>query len=189
MSLSKPRPGGRSARIQEATFAACEALLSKAPDRLPTMAEIAEASGVNPATLYRRWKDVSVLAAAVAIAHLQKSLPIPNTGDLRADLLAWAVAMARSLNEPKGVVLLRTMAVTARDATSAGPRSSSPISARLEEIAALLAQAAARGESVPKLEAVVDLIIAPVYLRALFLGQAPDEPSYLVSLVERTLAG
>jgi AcrR family transcriptional regulator len=52
------------------------------------MREVAERSGTSLATIYRRWPSRDDLLFK-AIAHLyQEDEPVPDTGDLRADLLA-----------------------------------------------------------------------------------------------------
>ncbi|SFW92016.1 TetR/AcrR family transcriptional regulator C-terminal ligand-binding domain-containing protein [Amycolatopsis australiensis] len=81
------------------------ALLTAAWDELAeagyarlTMASIAARARTSEAVLYRRWanKDEAVLAA---IRHHRQSnpVPVPDTGTLRGDLLAYLTAVSESL--------------------------------------------------------------------------------------------
>src|SRR3954453_14122004 len=66
----------------------------------------AERAGVHPSTIYRRWGSAENLVLDVALARVQEESPIPATGDLRADLVAYATRLAAGLARPGGLVLL-----------------------------------------------------------------------------------
>ena len=200
---SPARPGGRSLRVKQAVFDAFESLLLAKPDELPTMTAIAAAAGVNPTSLYRRWGEVSALAADVAVERLMQAHPIPDTGSLRGDLTGWARAAAVSLSGPKNGALLRIMAGAARPgAAQAGHAQAGhahagaampdprrlPIAPRLGEIETVLARARARGEIAPVIWTVLEVVLAPIYLRVLFLGPIADIDRYVDRLVGRLLA-
>lgn len=182
-----PRPGGRSRRVKEAVFEAFEALLQEQPEQLPTMARIASEAGVNPTSLYRRWGDVAALAADVAVERLMRTLPVPDSGALKTDLTAWASNAARSLSGPKDGALLRIMATTAHARQISNDARSLPIEPRLAELKTMLTRARDRGEIAPPLWEVLEIVLAPIYLRILFLGPIEDAEAYAASLVARAL--
>jgi len=180
------RPGGRSSRVKEAVFAAMEALLAENPSDLPSMAAIAERAGVSPTSLYRRWGEVRLLAGAVAVERLMHELPVPDTGSLREDLIGWASAAARSLSNRRDLALLRIMTAVPAAGSAGDPRDL-PIGRRIGELEAMLARGKARNEPTPPMMDVLELVLAPIYLHALFLG--PMEGGNAVArLVDRALS-
>lgn len=178
------RPGGRSRRVRDAVFAAAEALMAENKGTLPSMAEIAARAGVNPTSLYRRWGDAKYLAAEVAIERLNRDFPIPDTGSLRGDMLGWASAAARHLSERRNSMLLR---IIAADAQPSGERAL-PIGQRGKELEIMLERARARGEAAPDLIEVFEIVLAPIYLRLLFMGPIREPAAYAARLVDRALA-
>jgi hypothetical protein len=187
MRAPSVRPGGRSSRVKSVVFDAVEALVTDNPGELPSMGAIAARAGVNPTSLYRRWGEVSVLAAEVAVDRLVRDFPVPDTGSLRGDLTGWAGAEARSLSGRKNSALLRIMTATAQASPRADGAGALPIARRLEELETMLARARQRGEYVPKIWEVLEIVLAPIYLRILFLGPIKDA-SYVVGLVNRALS-
>src|SRR5277367_3379761 len=105
--MTKTRPGGRTAQTRAAVFAAVEALLAEKSPAEVSMVEIAERAGVAATSLYRRWGDVRALLMEVAVERLMQDSPLPDTGTLRGDLLAWATAIAASLANPAGSIFFR----------------------------------------------------------------------------------
>jgi AcrR family transcriptional regulator len=177
-----PRPGGRSSRVRKAVFDAVEALMRANKGALPSMAEIAARAQVNPTSLYRRWGDVRFLAAEVAFDRLARDFPIPDTGSLRGDMLAWASAAARHLSGKGNSLMLRVIAASAE----AGERAL-PIEQRSKELLTMLARAKGRGEAAPELFDIFEIVVAPLYLRILFMGPIRDADDYAARLVDRAL--
>src|SRR6478736_4188623 len=90
MATATSRPGGRSARVQQAVHQAVRSLLEEnGGDRTAlSVPLVAERAGVNSSTIYRRWGDLQRLLAAVASNRM---LPeqVEDTGSLRGDMEAW----------------------------------------------------------------------------------------------------
>lgn len=181
------RPGGRSERVKTAVFDAVEHLIADNTGELPSMAAIAERAGVNPTSLYRRWGDVNILVAEVATERLVRDLPVPDTGSLRGDLTGWAGNVARNLNSRKNSALLRIMTATARASRTARDLNSLPIGRRIAELEAMLLRARERGEYAPEIMDILDFVLAPIYLRVLFIG-AIGEKDFVEKLVDRLLS-
>ncbi len=183
MSIQDPRPGGRAARIQQAVHDAVRALEAESGRQGLTVPRIAELAGVAPSTIYRRWGDLGQLLADVAVARLRPQGP-PDTGSVRGDLTAWAEEYMEEAASPTGRRFLRDMVSGGTDPTSALRGGEY---AR-ERIRLILERGRARGEAVPDVEDVLDLVLAPIVYRILF------EPGALPTglaprLAERVFAG
>ena len=88
----RPRDGAVDSRVLDAAW---DLLHAKGFAGL-TVDEVAERAGTAKTTVYRRWPTKDHLAVALA-ARLLGEVPIADTGDLRADLSGFAVALADSL--------------------------------------------------------------------------------------------
>ena len=188
MTISRDtRPGGRSSRVKAAVFAAVEALLDERPGEMPTMAAIAGRAEVNPTSLYRRWRDVGMLVGAVAVERLMRDYPVPDTGCLRGDLIAWGAAALDTIGNRRNVMLLRILTAVPLEGVRGDRLDALPMAPRMRELETMLARAAARGEAAPTIQEVLELVLAPIYLHGLFLG--PRESADGVErLVDRALA-
>jgi AcrR family transcriptional regulator len=141
-----------------------------------TVPRIAALAGVAPSTIYRRWGDLNQLLADVALARMRPQGP-PDTGTIRGDLTAWAEEYIEEAASPTGREFLRDM-------LSGGPDCSSALRGGAyarERIEVMLDRAQPRGETVPDLEDVVDLVLAPIIYRILF------EPGELSTTLARRL--
>ncbi|WP_285243206.1 TetR-like C-terminal domain-containing protein [Pseudarthrobacter sp. fls2-241-R2A-127] len=162
MTTATPRPGGRSARVQQAVHQAVRSLLAENDgDRTAlSVPLVADRAGVNSSTIYRRWGDLPRLLAAVASNQM---LPeqVEDTGSLRGDMEAWFVPYVEEFSSPLGRQVLRDMladgAVT-RDYFQS-------MQGHVEEIRRL---AGLRGERAPATSEIVDAVVAPVIYRILF---------------------
>ncbi|MEO7041300.1 MAG: TetR/AcrR family transcriptional regulator [Gemmatimonadaceae bacterium] len=101
MQEKKRRPGGRSAAVRDAVFAAARALFVPG-EGLPTLAKIALDANVQKSTVYRRWPTVEALLHEAHADQPQRAIPIPDTGSLREDLRALARSSHRYLSSPEG---------------------------------------------------------------------------------------
>ncbi|MEY9951875.1 TetR/AcrR family transcriptional regulator [Leifsonia sp. EB34] len=156
------RPGGRSARIQLAVHSAVTELLEEnGGDRTAlSIPEIAKRAGVNTSTIYRRWRDLQGLLAAVASNSLALE-QVEDTGTLEGDLLAWFVPYVEEFSTELGRQVLRDM-VADKDVTT---DYFEILRRHIEEIRS---RAIERGEAPPATERVVDVVVAPVIYRILF---------------------
>ena len=101
------RPGGRSARVQESVHSAVRELLEANERSSVTVPMIAARAGVTPSTIYRRWGDLSVLLADVALARMRPDSEPANTGSLRGDLQAWAEQYLDEMSSEPGRNMMR----------------------------------------------------------------------------------
>ncbi|MEZ0493216.1 TetR-like C-terminal domain-containing protein [Kineococcus sp. TBRC 1896] len=190
MTPAMTRPGGRSAKVAVAVHAAVVELLAEgAPLTVP---QVAARAGVNATSVYRRWGDVAGLLADTALVRFGTSSPVPGTGSLRGDLLAWGAALVEEAGRPEELALLRA-AVAAGPADPGAPEGfesacSACLTGRSTQAETILAAAQARGEETPTPTRVLDHLVAPVYLRALFGLPAPSVEVLVELLVERLAA-
>jgi AcrR family transcriptional regulator len=164
------RPGGRSARIQRQVHRAVIDLLQERSGDELSIALIAERSGVHQATIYRRWGSVPALLNDVVAAGPAQAAPLPDTGSLRGDLDRYAVMVAESLAGPMGVLMLRAAVSKVRPDPNRGP--SSTLVERLPQLREMLNRARRRGEEPPTVDELLELVVAPLYFRALFATPA-----------------
>ncbi|MEU6479851.1 TetR/AcrR family transcriptional regulator [Streptomyces sp. NPDC047017] len=178
------RPGGRSARTRDAVHTAVRALLDASPDGTITVAEVAERSGVHPATLYRRWRTPEGLVLDTLFEELSRRSPLPVTGDLRADMLVYARHLLADLRADKNLVLARALAAAMRSGVEGLGGLRQYVEPRTSQVEAMLA-AAGTGEL--DFQDVLELILAPAYTHAL-LGSPLDTDADAERLVDNLLA-
>src|SRR5262249_47281568 len=150
------------------------------------MADIAERAGMAATSLYRRWGDVRALMMEVAVEDLMRERPLRDTGSLRGDLLAWARPIAASLASREGSSFFRTVIATTTPVGADGSLRRAALKRRGEEMELMLERARQRGEKPPDLIELMDHVLAPLYMRALF-GR-PLSKSVADHLVDRLIA-
>jgi AcrR family transcriptional regulator len=212
-SRGRPRDSGVDGRVLDAAW---DLLHAKGFAGL-TVDEVAERAGTAKTTVYRRWPTKDHLAVALA-ARILGEVPIADTGDLRADLTGFAVALAGSLDRLR-------LAGNPAGEQSAGEESASEQSAGGQPagssagLAAELAAAAARHPDIGELvragfaarhaqaqarlqrardteglrgdidaEVLIDQIAGPLWYRVLVTG-APVGRGYAGRLVAAALDG
>ncbi|MEU6463581.1 TetR/AcrR family transcriptional regulator C-terminal ligand-binding domain-containing protein [Streptomyces sp. NPDC046976] len=158
------RPGGRSAKTRDAVHTAVRALLDASPDGTVTVAEVAERSGVHPATIYRRWRTPEGLVLDTLFEELSRRSPLPVTGDLRADALVYTRRLLADLREDKNLALARAFAAATRSGTLDADGLNQFVEPRTRQMEAMLT-AAGTGEL--DVQDVLELILAPAYTHAL----------------------
>ena len=163
--------------------AAVDVLAERGPEGL-TVAEVAARAGVNPTSIYRRWGGAAGLVVDAEVARLERRLPMPDTGSLRGDLVAYARQVAASLDGQQGLMFLRAVVATVEDGEAGAGRRF--LTRRGEQIQAMLDRAVARGEPQRHFPDVIDGILAPLYLRRL-LGIPGVDEDYLQTLADRVI--
>ncbi|MCP9206706.1 TetR/AcrR family transcriptional regulator [Streptomyces sp. NEAU-Y11] len=158
------RPGGRSARVQQSVHQAVRDLEAEQGREALTVPLIAARAGVTPSTIYRRWGDLRELLSDVAVERLRPDAPPADHGSLRADLEAWTEQFAEEMSSPVGRVYIR-------DALLGDPEQGNAARCSdyaAEQLKAIGVRAAGRGEAVPEVETLLDVVVAPLMYRILF---------------------
>ncbi|WP_414503751.1 TetR/AcrR family transcriptional regulator [Streptomyces sp. NEAU-L66] len=160
------RPGGRSARVQEAVHAAVRELEAEQGRASLTVPAVAARAGVTPSTVYRRWGDLHELLSDVAVERLRPEEPPADHGSLHTDLESWARQFLDEMASPSGRAYIRDALLGDPDGNNAGQCSAYAA----DQIEVILTRARGRGETVPDVdvEAVVDHVVAPMMYRILF---------------------
>ena len=145
-----------------------------------TVPKIAALAGVAPSTIYRRWGDLGGLFADVAVARLRPDGP-PDTGSVFGDLTAWAEQYIEESASPTGRKFMCDMVSGGADRASAIRGGEY---AR-ERVKTMLERGRRRGEWVPDLDDVIDVVLAPIVYRIIF--DPDDVPTGLASRLVRRL--
>ncbi len=166
----RKRTGGRSARVRDAVLGTAFEII-RATGQRPSIDELAQRTGIQRSSIYRRWGNLDGVVADTIREHFKLNAPIPDTGafydDLRAYLEMW-VAFHRS---DMGRMLVR-MQVNAPEAFRRDYW--------IERYAlgtAIFDRAKARNEIPPDVDAhaCLELVIAPLYFRSLITTETIDE--------------
>lgn len=168
MSVSTTRPGGRSARVRAAVHRAVEELLAENPAEDVTLPLIASRAGVHPTTVYRRWGSLADLLNEVAGSRFSGDIVVPDTGNLREDLERWATDVSTDLADPDVAALMRATLGT-------GPAGGCACTGdRQEQLEAILDRERSRGGDPPDVRTASDLVLGPLYYRAMFTTEPMD---------------
>ena len=163
MSTRRPakRPGGRTAAVTNAIRSAVEELVTEKGRDKVSIPMVAERAGVNATTIYRRWPDAGTMINDIATYQLDPSRPLPDTGDLRADIATWATEVMLHYGKPVNAALLRAGSAAAGDAESDCLRG------LLDEVDRLVTRSGDGSGVIP--QDVVDGVLAPIMYRIIFL--------------------
>jgi AcrR family transcriptional regulator len=183
------RTGGRSARVRRAVLDATLQVVVEQGTSALSVGEIARLAGVHDTSIYRRWPTKEHLILDALLDASQAHIPIPDTGALRSDLVAFATLVADYLADPIGQALMTSMAVAGDDAPLAAARAQFWQS-RFELARTIIDRAVTRGEvpvgTDPAM--VLELTIAPVHFRAL-LTREPLDDDVIGRLVDLVIDG
>ncbi|MCO1656388.1 TetR-like C-terminal domain-containing protein [Pseudonocardia humida] len=178
------RPGGRSARIRAAVHRAVVQLVAEDPADGLTVPIVAARAGVHATTVYRRWRTVGELLSDVATSRFSGEIVVPDTGSLRGDLRRWAADVATDLADPDVLALMRAALGAGGQQGACACRGD-----RERQLAAMIERERARRSGpVPSVERAADVLLGPLYYRAIF-ANAPGSPEWARDLVDILLPG
>ncbi|GAA1456797.1 TetR/AcrR family transcriptional regulator [Williamsia maris] len=154
-----------------------------------TIASVAEAAGVHVTSVYRRWRTKEQLITDALLNHIDPAIEIPDTGDLRRDLVELTSNLHESLSSPQSKAMLRLASMPLEiDRLEEARRR--VLDARMDAMGVVLDRAVERGE----IDAAVDrrlaleFLHAPIYTRVLLTRDQVDE-AYIGGLVDLLLDG
>ncbi|MFC8597219.1 MULTISPECIES: TetR/AcrR family transcriptional regulator [unclassified Isoptericola] len=160
-----------------------------------TVEAIAARAGVSKKTIYRWWPSKGAVVLEALDDAANPSVDFPDTGDLRADLVAQMEGLLRGLLSDArfGSALIGLIADTQHDAQLARGLVDDLFRPRVEDARERLARARAAGQMRPDadLDLVIELLYGPVYYRLLLHQgelQSADELRTLVDHVLRSVA-
>lgn len=190
MSPKQPAPRIRKSpeQVRTAVHQAVIDLLSDPEGADLSIPAVAQRAGVNHTSVYRRWGSREALLADVVTTCLERDSPLVDTGSLRGDLIAWAEGGVASIRTPEGRLLIRAVALSMSGNPAAQGERAQQFQRRIASIEGIRERAVARGETPPLLEDILDQLLAPLYVRAIF-GIDPPATGYPELLVDRLLSG
>lgn len=186
----RPRPGGRSARVRSAVHGATLELIGECGVDKVSVVDVARRAGVHDSSIYRRWGSRENLIADTLLVHSEQMIPVPDTGSVRSDLVAFTASVAAYLSTPLGRTLTQTMAfITDNDATAASRRAF--WQARYQAASPIIQRAIERGEVEPHTDPALalEMLIAPLHYRVLSTREPlhAEVVSQIVDFVVRAL--
>jgi AcrR family transcriptional regulator len=176
------RPRVEGDREQEILDAALEVLADVGYDRL-TMDAVAQRAKASKATLYRRWSSKALLVVD-ALGRMKAPLVLPDSGDLRTDLLTAFCGMGGLTDHDTTSTLGAVITAVSTDPEFAHEFRTQVVGPKAAVSRTIFERARARGD----VRDDVDLdIVAPalagiVLHRVFILGQQPD-----AALIERVI--
>jgi len=154
-----------------------------------TISEIARRAGVHATSVQRRWGTTENVMLDGMLTRSQEHLPVPDTGTLRGDLIAFARLIAAYLATPLGAALARTMAVAEDDAKAAEGRIRF-WRTRYDVAQVMIDRAIERNEVAagtdPSLA--LELLVAPLHFRTLLIRH-PIDDNLIGQVVDTLLRG
>ncbi len=150
---------------------------------------VAKRAGVNKTTVYRRWRNRENLLLEAMLERGREQVPIPDTGSLRSDLIAYGKAIVAGVQAPEIAAGVRAVASIGDPDSPITNASRSFWAARLELASQIVDRAIARNEIPPGVDphVVVEAIVAPIYFR-LLLSRDKLDRRFLERLAEFTTA-
>jgi AcrR family transcriptional regulator len=181
-------PRRRGDALIQAVFAATLAELTEFGYAGLRMERIAERARTGKASLYRRWPSrTDLVADAIRSIHPDQS-DLPDTGDLRLDLLTVLRYAADQLNGPAGEAIRGLMVETLSDPDRTTLARTRSTEARAKLIQTILQRAVQRGELNPDTLTPRVITVAPALLAHHFLIHgAPIPDNVLTSIIDEVL--
>ncbi len=156
-----------------------------------TMEGVAARAGVAKTTIYRRYRSKHELALAVLFDMVERIVAVEDTGDTRAELIAFVDAAVRVLESTlMGRVMRGLVSDFATDPELGKAFREQVVSVRLTEVQRLVDRGIERGDIAPGVdpELVHELLFGPVYYRLLLSG-APLDNKLAERVVDAVLGG
>ena len=149
--------------------------------------EVAERAGLNKTSVYRRWPTKGALVGAALARALGHDGPLPDTGALRTDMLAFVHAAAVWAERPVGRGVMRTLLADGDDAevrSLVGALGATPGPAPIFE------RARARGELPDDADVALTMtVIAGAMLQRVVLERELLTDAFVERLVDFALRG
>jgi AcrR family transcriptional regulator len=134
---------------------------------------VAARAGVGKATIYRRWGSREELALELLVELAGPHIPIAETGDTRAELLAAVLQPLRALTEtPFGPVIRALLSEIATDPRLGDRFRETVVRARRDEVARIMQRGIERGDLRPDADVGIatEALVGPIYFRLVFGG-------------------
>ncbi len=147
-------------------------------------------SGVNKPAIYRRWPHRTALAIDAFAAHIDRQVPLRETGNAAHDLVQAVVRLAEQYQGHDGVVFAELIAAAVLEPGAAEVLDERFFGPRRAALLRLGGRGVSRGQRDPHADAqdMIDLLFGPATFR-LLLGHRPIDPAAAGSLARTALRG
>jgi AcrR family transcriptional regulator len=158
-----------------------------------TVEAVADRAGVNKTTIYRRWPTIESLVADALATRSRATIPVPDTGALRSDLLQLLEEVEAAISSPLGKAIVRQSLVrrNGEESVVIEQLRRDFWATRFRLTGEVVRRAIRRGELPEGTDArfVLETLVAPLYFRVFVSGEpiGPDLKDQLVDLVVRGL--
>jgi len=149
MSTSlEPRAAGRprSTETDRAILDAAVELLVEVGFGGMSMEALAARAGVGKAAIYRRWSSKAQVVVEALKTHARCVIELPDTGDLRADLLAILESIRRAMAGEEGPIMMAFVSEKARHPELRAEFERVFVSERRAHLHRIVTEAVERGE-------------------------------------------
>jgi AcrR family transcriptional regulator len=184
---------GRGPAREEAILLATLELLAEVGYDQMTMDAVAARARASKATIYRRWPGKAGLVVAAVRRHAGgPAARVPDTGDLRGDLLAVLGIMRAGLTGQDAALLLGLLIAMRRDEELARTVRAQVVGDKRELFGVVAGRALERGElaaaaaSPPSVATLAEVASAMLLARVMVTGEPLDE-AFLEHLVDQVL--
>jgi AcrR family transcriptional regulator len=193
VAVPAARTGGRprDPRLDEAIAQATIDLLASCGYDALSMEAVATGAGTTKTAIYRRWPSKAALVADVFDTRAKTKVAIPDTGNLRDDLLTYLRSVITALtSEPVGPAVLNMVAAARTHPDLAELLQRGWVRHRRQVVTAILRAAIARHEVRDDVDAETtsDLLLGPIYYR-LLVSADPVRHALAAKLVDAILPG
>ncbi|MGW7531110.1 TetR/AcrR family transcriptional regulator [Amycolatopsis sp. NPDC054798] len=178
-------PRRRGKVLEEAILRAALDELAEVGYRGLTIDRVAARAQTNKTVIYRRWPSRTALAVA-AYLHVATAGELPDTGDLRDDVLALLRAAAERISSPQGEILHILAADMGAEPDLVGAVRDQLAETSLARWLTVLGRAVARRQARPEALSPRIATVAVDLLRHeyLFRGAAPIADSVIVEIAD-----
>jgi len=180
----------RAPRAAEQIFEVTLELLQERGYQGLTIEAVAERAGVNKTTIYRWWPSKAPLVEDALLRSRVLQLDLPDTGNLRDDLIALVTRMVALVGDPESQSLARSALLAAAAHPELASLGQVFFADRLHRERTAFDKARDRGELPPAVDPklIMDLLGGAVWLR-LFFRQEQVGPDFARDVVDVVLAG
>lgn len=178
----------RDADREDAILTATRELVAEAGYERVTIEAVAARARASKATIYRRWPGKAQLVADALRCRPQAMPVMPDSGDLRTDMVQGILTFVADLSEHDAALMVGLAGAMRTDPELAALVREQTVSCRRTAASAWFARAVARGQIAPAVDiaVVADLVPAVVFMRLLVTGEPVDE-GYVTRLVDSVL--
>ena len=172
------RPGGRTSQVRSAVLGASLSVLAELGYSDLSIERIAEQSGVNKSTIYRRWQTKEAVLAAAVDEVAADVFPLPATGSIEEDLRSFGRLLVDFLTNDSSAVAgtVRALFSDAAREPQIAELKRKFFASRHREAASMVDAAIKQGELPAHTDSreLVGLVAAPIYYRKLVTEEPLD---------------